>query len=281
MLLPLAGRTVLLVEDDEDSRFMLAEGLRRQGAELVAAEGSRQALELVAHQRPDVLISNLELSGIRGDELIQRLRGVPGLEQLPGIALTGHGGQAHRDAAFLAGFSKHLLKPAKMSDLVAAILAVEIRPSSDDMPRSLREMLAQVNRSSPCRFTSLLRFADDDTLSSVWTYDRENPEIDPFPLGAAVTTSYCVLVRETGATFATEDARTDPRATNHPKREELATYIGVPLRRQDGQLFGTLCSYDPQPLSLPPPVRDALEKATRKLEGPMSALLGLDQPLRS
>ncbi len=278
---PLAGRTVLLVEDDEDGLFLLAEGLKRQGAELLPAASGSEALELLAQRRPDVLISDLDLPGMPGNELIQRVRAHPGLEQLPGIALTGHGGQAHRDEAFRAGFAKHLLKPTKMTDLVAAILAVELRERSSDVPGDIRELLAQLGQSSPCRFTSLLRFTDADTLSSVWTHDRENPEVDPFPLGLPVHASYCVLVREADATCAIEDARTDSRAAHHPKRDELATYIGVPLRRADGQMFGTLCSYDSEPLLLPRPVRDALEQATRKLEGTMSALLGLEQPLRS
>lgn len=278
---PLSGRIVLLVEDDEDGRYMLTEGLERQGAELLAAASGSEALDLLSQRRPDVLISDLGMPDMSGVELFQRVRAHPGLETLPGIALTGHAGEAHRAAAFSAGFSKHLLKPTKMSDLVAAILAVEVRTRAGAVPRDVREMLAQLSQVSPCRFTSLLRFAEGDTLSSVWTYDREDPENDPFPLGLPIQMSYCVLVRDTGETCAIEDARTDSRAADHPKRDELATYIGVPVRGADGQIFGTLCSFDSKPLSLPPLVRDALEKATRELEGKMSSLLGLDLPLRS
>jgi CheY-like chemotaxis protein len=282
LVLPLAGRRVLLVEDDEDACFLLAEGLTRQGAEALSACSGSEALELLTQHRPDVLVSDLDLPGMPGIELIQRVRSHPGLDQLPGIALTGHGGEAHREAAFRAGFSKHLLKPTKMSDLVVAILAVELRAErpTDELPRDIRELLALLSQASPCRFTSLLRFAADDTLSSVWTHDRDNPEVDPFPLGLPIHASYCVLIRETGKACAIEDARTDPRTTVHPKRAELATYIGVPLRRADGQLFGTLCSYDSEPLRLAPSVLDALEKATQQLEGRMSTLLGLETPAR-
>ncbi|MBA3392279.1 MAG: response regulator [Deltaproteobacteria bacterium] len=255
---------------------MLAEGLARHGAEPVTAAAGEQALALLANQRPDVLVSDLGLSDMHGCQLMQRVRSLPGLQHLPGIALTGEGTAPERDAAFAAGFSKHLLKPAKMSDLVAAILAVELRTRNPgESPRDIRQLLAQLSRSSPCRFTSLLRFTDDDTLSSVWTHDRENPDVDPFPLGLPVQASYCVLVRQTGETCAIEDARTDPKAALHSKRDELVSYIGVPVRGADGRMFGTLCSYDAQPMTLPRSVRDAIEKATRELEGTLSSILGL------
>ena len=264
----LAGCRVLLVEDDEDSRFLLAAGLARHGAELTEASSGAQALERVTVTRPDILISDLQLEGMHGTELMQRLRSCPGLGSLPGIALTGHGGQKQRDDAFRAGFAKHLLKPTKIVDLVAAILAIEQRDARD-----IRTLLTRLGAVSPCRFTSLLRFNDDETLSSVWTYDRENPDIDPFPLGLPITASYCGLVRSAGVTTVIENAATDRRTVGHPKRDSQVAYLGVPLRRSDGQLFGTLCSYDERPLAFDASVRQSLEEATREIEATMSWLL--------
>jgi len=264
----LAGCKVLLVEDDEDSRFLLAAGLARHGAEITQASTAAQALESVATTRPDVVISDLQLEGMRGSELLHQLRALPGLAALPGIALTGHGSQTQRDEAFRAGFAKHLLKPARTIDLVAAIRSVELRPARD-----VRTIIAELGAKSPCRFTSLLRFTDEATLSSVWTYDRENPDIDPFPLGLPIQASYCVLVRDGNTACAIDNAATDPRTANHPKRDELGSYIGVPLRRADGKLFGTLCSYDVKPTTLTARLRETLEAAIREIEATMSWLL--------
>jgi CheY-like chemotaxis protein len=264
----LAGCRVLLVEDDDDSRFLLAAGLARYGAVITEASSGTQALASVAAAPPDVLVSDLQLDGMHGTELMQRLRSQPGLDALPGIALTGHGTQSQRDDAFRAGFSKHLLKPTKTVDLVAAILAIDLRATRD-----VRALLARLGAKSPCRFTSLLRFTDDDTLSSVWTFDRENPAVDPFPLGLPISASYCVIVRAADATSVIENAATDPRTVGHPKRDELAAYVGVPVRRPDGGLFGTLCSYDAEPVAFGPKVREALEDATREIEATMPWLL--------
>ncbi|MBA3502201.1 MAG: response regulator [Myxococcota bacterium] len=267
----LAGCTVLLVEDDDDSRFLLADGLARYGALIVEAGSGAEAVASLEITKPDILVSDLQLEGMHGNELVQLVRRHPGLEALPAIALTGSGGQGDRDSAFRAGFCKHLLKPTTMVDLVAAIVA--LRPTATAGEPVIRELLAQLNQTSPCRFTSIFRFIHDDMLSSVWTYDRENPANDPYPLGVPVQASYCVLVRAASQTIAIENAPMDPRTVGHQKRDEVATYIGVPLRGPDGAMFGTLCSYDAQPHTMDGSVRAALETAAREIETTLAWLL--------
>ena len=70
-----------------------------------------------------------------------------------------------------------------------------------------------------------------------------------------------------------EDAASDPRTIGHPKRDELSTYIGVPLFRADGSMFGTLCGYDPLPLRLDEKVQSSLEQAIRELHDMLSWLI--------
>ncbi len=264
----LAGRTVLLVEDDQDSRELLADGLRHKGAVVESTETAEQALAVLAHRRPDVLISDLDLPGIDGVQLLYQVRLRPELRDLPAIALTGHAGESHRTAAFVAGFSKHLLKPVKVGELATAILAVAGRPAlvTAEPPGDVREALERLGQVSPCRFTALLQFSEDDTLQSVWTFDRENPQADPFPLALPIRSSYCVLVRAQGETCVVEDAPNDPRTVGHTKRTELATYMGVPVFRPDGKMIGTVCSFDARPISFDATVRVAVERATREIE---------------
>ncbi|MBA3452355.1 MAG: response regulator [Deltaproteobacteria bacterium] len=269
----LDGCRILLVEDDPDTLFLLGEGLRGHGAEVLTADSGEHAMAELGVWHPSILMTDLSLPGMDGTTLLSRLRERSELAKLPGIALTGHGDQAHRDASGRAGFAKHLLKPTRLTDLIVAIQAVE--QSARDQPGAPRELpaiLAEVNHASPCRFTSLLRFNADETLTSVWTYDRENPGVDPFPLELPIHASYCVLVRATGTTCSIENARTDPRTASHPKRDEQSTYIGVPVFRPDGQLYGTVCSYDPRPLVLGASVQQTIEGSTRELEAIIVAL---------
>jgi hypothetical protein len=100
----------------------------------------------------------------------------------------------------------------------------------------------------------------------VCTFDRENPQVDPFPLGQPITESYCTLVRAAREVYTIENAATDVRTTSHPKRDELASYLGVPVWGADGSMFGTLCTYDARPLKLDESVRSAFEQASRAVE---------------
>jgi GAF domain-containing protein len=210
-----------------------------------------------------------------GNELMRRVREQERFANMPGVALTGHGAPSAREDAFRAGFAKHLLKPARATDIVAAILALELREERKpgDAPRDIRELLADVSTDSPCRYTSLLRFTDDDRLASVWTHDRESPALDAFPLGLPIEASYCVLVRESGASCTIEDAATDPRTTTHPKRDELAAYVGVPVYDADGKMFGTLCSYDAVPQALGSRVQALLQKAAERVQAMLAVML--------
>jgi len=61
---------------------------------------------------------------------------------------------------------------------------------------------------------------------------------------APLEESYCSIVNETAATFVTQDSLYDARVRAHPKRELVLSYCGIPLVREDGTLFGTLCHFD-------------------------------------
>lgn len=113
---------------------------------------------------------------------------------------------------------------------------------------NVRGALALLNARTGHRFTSLYRF-DDDTLRNVWFYDCEQPEretIEDIP----VLASYCVFVREGQATFRVHDADADARVAEHPKREQIRAYCGVPLLDDMGRMFGTICHFDFRPIAI-------------------------------
>lgn len=113
---------------------------------------------------------------------------------------------------------------------------------------NLRGALALLNARTAHRFTSLYRF-DDDTLRNVWFFDREHPEretVEDIP----VLASYCVFVRDAHSTFRVDDAAADARVAEHPKREQIRAYCGVPLLDSMGRMFGTICHFDFRPLTI-------------------------------
>lgn len=106
---------LLVVEDHDSTREVLARILRRSGHEVDAAGTGEEALQLAASAGPhDVLISDLGLPDQSGFDLMQSMKAKHGL---PGIALSGYGMDEDVRKAKEAGFSAHLVKPVSMDQL--------------------------------------------------------------------------------------------------------------------------------------------------------------------
>jgi DNA-binding response OmpR family regulator len=115
-----AGRTrVLVCEDADDTRFLLGEMLRACGFEVLEASSGTAAVEVALSGAIDVALIDIGLPDVDGHEVARRIRrGTNGLRL---IALTGFGTIADRESSRQSGFDRHLLKPVKIDDLLAAI----------------------------------------------------------------------------------------------------------------------------------------------------------------
>ena len=115
--------SVLLVEDNPDARTLLADGLEIVGFTVETAASGEEALEkLKAAAPPDVLLADIGLPGIDGYELMRRARLLPGMADVPALALTGYGQQEDVERAREAGFTEHLTKPVDLTLLEKRIL---------------------------------------------------------------------------------------------------------------------------------------------------------------
>jgi two-component system CheB/CheR fusion protein len=115
------GCKLLLVEDNDDARAMLAKTLQLQGLDVVVASDGQLALEAFRSFRPAVAVIDIGLPIMDGYQLAKKLREMDGSENTMLIALTGYGRQTDRDAALTAGFDEHLVKPLNPDDLYALI----------------------------------------------------------------------------------------------------------------------------------------------------------------
>jgi CheY-like chemotaxis protein len=111
------GKRVLLVDDNEDARELLAGLLAVQGYVVEVAGGATAALDLAARWLPQIVVLDLGLPEIDGWELARRLRTVDGLGQIRIIALTGYGSERDRERSREAGIDEHLLKPIEIAQL--------------------------------------------------------------------------------------------------------------------------------------------------------------------
>jgi signal transduction histidine kinase len=122
----LHGVHVLIVEDDADSRNVLAVLLQRLGALVEAVASAKEAFDRVSHRRPDVLVSDIGMPDEDGYSLIRRVREMGGERKLPAIALTAYARKQDAEEALGAGYDRHLAKPVAPADLVRAIKSVTL-----------------------------------------------------------------------------------------------------------------------------------------------------------
>ncbi len=119
-----AATTVLVVEDEDVIRGLVDQVLRGEGYDVLLAANGDEAMELAAGNRVDVLLTDLSMPGIGGDELADRLRaGAPGLKVM---FMSGFAEGGHFSAASMPPATAFLEKPftftmlsERMRDLIA------------------------------------------------------------------------------------------------------------------------------------------------------------------
>jgi len=120
-------KRVLVVDDNEDARELLAELLRDAGHVVATAEDGPTALEVAKTFHSDVAFLDIGLPVMDGYELAARLRAELGEATPPLIALTGYGQDSDRARAKAAGFVEHLTKPVEIDRLLGALQATGAR----------------------------------------------------------------------------------------------------------------------------------------------------------
>ena len=125
----LNGVRVLVVDDDADARELLLMALRQYGADVALAENAEAAFDSMLANPPDVLVSDIEMPGTNGYDLIRRLRhsDQPQLRRMPAVALTAYARTEDRVKALLAGFQSHVPKPVEPAELVTVIASLAQR----------------------------------------------------------------------------------------------------------------------------------------------------------
>jgi CheY-like chemotaxis protein len=119
----LADLVVLIVDDDDDCRELLATLLESRHARVICASSAQEALARARDSLPHVVISDIAMPGEDGYSFMRQLRSLP-REQggaIPAIALTAFSQRRDRDRAFAAGFTRHLPKPVDLSALCAEL----------------------------------------------------------------------------------------------------------------------------------------------------------------
>lgn len=117
----LAGLSVLVLEDNEDARELVATTLRHAGAQVITAETLSAAVTLLETIIPHVVVSDIAMPSGTGYDFVKKLRTRPQTAGVPAIALTAYARPEDRTRAFEAGFNAHIGKPVDPAALVRAV----------------------------------------------------------------------------------------------------------------------------------------------------------------
>ena len=120
----MAGKLILIVEDEPAIRQMIAFGLRRAGFEVREAVDCRQAREALADERPDLVLVDWMLPDMSGLELTRTLKRDRETRELPVIMLTARAEEADKVTGLESGADDYVTKPFSPRELIARINAV-------------------------------------------------------------------------------------------------------------------------------------------------------------
>jgi CheY-like chemotaxis protein len=112
---------ILLVEDSEMNRDMLARRLARRGYEVVIAVDGAQGVTLAQTEAPDLILMDMNLPVLDGSEATRQLRAAPATRSIPIIALTAHAMSGDREKALEAGCDDYDTKPIELERLLGKI----------------------------------------------------------------------------------------------------------------------------------------------------------------
>lgn len=137
---------VLLIDDEEAARYGIRRALANQGYELDEAADGASALAKIEAQQPDVVVSDINMPGVDGLTLVERVSGIPGAPLV--VLITAHGSENVAVQALRAGAYNYLSKPFEVDELRIAVanavekqrLIRENRHYTAELERALTEL---------------------------------------------------------------------------------------------------------------------------------------------
>ena len=134
--------TTVLVVDDTLVDQKIAGGIAEQaGCQVAYAADGKEALENIANQRPDVVLTDLQMPNLDGLQLVKRLR--EDYPQMPVVLMTGHGSEEIAAEALRAGAASYVPKRNLSQDLVEALRVVMTAVESIEQREQVRELLQE------------------------------------------------------------------------------------------------------------------------------------------
>ena len=110
-------RTILVVDDFDDTRLLLRTWLEKKGFRVVEAENGNQAVAKAEDERPDLIIMDVEMPEMDGLSATRKIRKLKQLEGVPVLAVSAYGAEQYRREALAAGCNEYVSTPFEPDDL--------------------------------------------------------------------------------------------------------------------------------------------------------------------
>jgi CheY-like chemotaxis protein len=114
-------RTIMIVEDYEDTRVLLKHELEGLGYSVLEASNGQEAVDISEREHPDLILMDLDLPILDGIAATQKIRQQSHMESVPIVAVTAYPMSYSRVKAFAKGCNEYMAKPIDMSELESLV----------------------------------------------------------------------------------------------------------------------------------------------------------------
>jgi CheY-like chemotaxis protein len=112
---------ILIVEDNENNRYLIGYILRKHGHEVIEAVSGEKGLELALKEKPDLILMDIQLPGMDGLETTKQIRASEADGGIPIIALTSYAMTGDKERALKAGCTGYIEKPVDPETIMTNI----------------------------------------------------------------------------------------------------------------------------------------------------------------
>lgn len=117
-------RTILVVDDFDDTRLLLKTWLEKKGFRVVEAENGNRAVAAAESNHPDLIIMDVEMPELDGLAATRKIRELKNFAEVPIVAVSAYGAELYRDHALAAGCNEYVSTPFEPDELEKLIRAL-------------------------------------------------------------------------------------------------------------------------------------------------------------
>jgi len=127
-----AQKIILHIEDNFENRILVRRILQSADYQVLEAENALQAINQLRQARPDLILMDINMPGVDGYTLTSKLKTVPGIKQIPIVAITANAMRGDREKSLQAGCDGYIEKPIDIDTLLEKVHYFLTHQSSPD-----------------------------------------------------------------------------------------------------------------------------------------------------